>query len=173
MIATIRRKGELTIPAEALRAVHLEEGDEVDVEVIEDGIVLRRREGDDPDDRDPWYYGTPAWEEGLDRALAEADSGTGTIYESGEEFLAALEQWSKDADLRNKRRVQAPISRLDSSAADRIQGCGRDIGCRSPIGCHPTGAARKALPAPRRGLGVDLGRRWKGTLSGRFTEPSR
>jgi AbrB family looped-hinge helix DNA binding protein len=98
MTAIIGHKGELTIPPEVRHAAQLEEGDEVEFEVTGAGILVRRLEFED---RDPWYYGTPEWEEGLDRALAESEAGTGTIYESGEAFLAALRQWSKDADLRN------------------------------------------------------------------------
>jgi AbrB family looped-hinge helix DNA binding protein len=96
VIATIRRKGQLTIPAAVLRAVHLEEGDEVEVEVIEDGIVLRRREVEGQEG-DPWYYGTPEWEEGLTRALADADAGRTTHHGSDEAFLAALDERGKRA----------------------------------------------------------------------------
>ncbi len=99
MNATIRSNGELIIPSEIRLAAHLEEGDEVEFEVTAEGLLLRRLEFAD---RDPWYYDTPEWQAGVDRALAEADAGMGTYYDSGEEFLAALEQWSKDADVRNK-----------------------------------------------------------------------
>src|SRR5262249_17732207 len=98
MIATIRGDGQLTIPAEALRAVHLEEGDEVDVEVIDDGILLRRREVEDPDDRDPCYHGTPEWEKGLTRALEDADAGRVTSQGSTEEFFAELDRRPRRAD---------------------------------------------------------------------------
>src|SRR5262245_54662326 len=97
MIATSRRTGQLTIPAAVLRAVHLEEGDEVEVEVIEDGIVLRRREAVVQVEDDPWYYGTPEWEEGIMRALADADAGRITHHASDEEFYAALHERSKRA----------------------------------------------------------------------------
>jgi antitoxin PrlF len=95
MIATIRRKGQLTIPAEIRRAAELDEGDEVEFEVTEQGILLRRREDDLPD---PWYYGTPEWEAGIERALADAEAGRVTYYDSTEEFLAALDRRSTRAD---------------------------------------------------------------------------
>lgn len=41
---TIRNKGQLTIPFEARRAAHLEEGDVVEVEVVEDADMLTQRE---------------------------------------------------------------------------------------------------------------------------------
>jgi antitoxin PrlF len=96
MIATIGRNGEVIIPPEVRDAAHLDEGDQVEIEVTEDGVLLRLRLDDLPD---PWYYDTPEWEEGLRQALAEA--GTGTVYESGEEFLEALRQMSKNADVRD------------------------------------------------------------------------
>jgi antitoxin PrlF len=95
MIATIRRHGQLTIPAGVRRAAALDEGDEVEFEVTEQGILLRRVEFAD---RDPWYYGTPGWEEGLKRALAEVEAGQTTYHDSDEEFLAALHARSKRAD---------------------------------------------------------------------------
>ncbi len=95
MIATVGRNGEVTIPSEVRAAAHLDEGDEVEVELTEDGILLRLREDDLPD---PWYYGTPEWQEGIDRALADVEAGRMTYYDSTEEFLAALDRRSKRAD---------------------------------------------------------------------------
>ena len=96
MIATIRPNGELTIPLEVRRAAHLDEGDHVEFEVTEQGILLRRL---GTEDRDPPYYGTPEWEEGVDRALADAEAGKGMYYDSGEAFLEALRRLSKHADV--------------------------------------------------------------------------
>jgi antitoxin PrlF len=96
MIATIGRNGEITIPPEVREAAHLDEGDEVEIELTEDGILLRVREEDIPD---PAYYQSPEWLQGLDEAIAASEAGTGTIYKSGEEFLAALRQMSKNADV--------------------------------------------------------------------------
>lgn len=43
MSATIlRSKGQLTIPADVRQRANLEEGDPVEVEVVEGGILLRR-----------------------------------------------------------------------------------------------------------------------------------
>jgi antitoxin PrlF len=95
MIATIRRKGQLTIPAEVRRAAELDEGDEVEFEVTEQGILLRRVKFAD---RDPWYYGTPEWEEGLTRALEDAAADRVTSQGSTEEFFAELDRRSRRAD---------------------------------------------------------------------------
>jgi antitoxin PrlF len=95
MIATIGRNGEVIIPPEVRDAAHLDEGDEVEIEVTEDGVLLRLSVDDLPD---PWYYDTPEWEEGVKRALAEVDAGKTTFYGSDEEFLAALDRRSKDPE---------------------------------------------------------------------------
>jgi AbrB family looped-hinge helix DNA binding protein len=95
MIATIRRNGQLTIPAAVRRAAALDEGDEVEVEVTEQGILLRRVKSADPD---PWYYGTPEWEAGLTRALEDAAAGRVTSQDSTEEFFAELDRRPQRAD---------------------------------------------------------------------------
>lgn len=103
MLATIGRNGEVTLPAEVRAAAHLDEGDEVEVELTEDGILLRVREDEDEDDLpDPSYYESPEWQAGLKRALEDVEAGRTTFYASDEEFLAALDEWSKDADVRDK-----------------------------------------------------------------------
>ena len=37
----VRGKGQITIPSEIRKAAHLEEGDPVEVEIVEGGILLR------------------------------------------------------------------------------------------------------------------------------------
>lgn len=98
MIATIGRNGEVVIPPEVRDAAHLDEGDQVEIEVTEEGVLLRLRLDDLPD---PWYYDTPEWDAGVKQALAESEAGTGIVYESGEELLQALRQMSKNADVRD------------------------------------------------------------------------
>lgn len=92
MIATIGRNGEVILPSEVRDAAHLDEGDQVEIEVTEDGILLRSYVDDLPD---PWYYGTAEWEEGLERALADVEAGRTTFHGSDEEFFAALDSRSK------------------------------------------------------------------------------
>lgn len=96
MLATIGRNGEVTLPAEVRAAAHLDEGDEVEVELTEDGILLRVRDEDDLPD--PSYYDSPEWEEGVKRALEDVEAGRMTYHDSNEEFLAALAKRSKRAN---------------------------------------------------------------------------
>jgi AbrB family looped-hinge helix DNA binding protein len=89
------RNGEVAIPPEVRTAANLNEGDEVEVELTEDGILLRLVEDDQPD---PWYYGTPEWEAGLTRAIEDAEAGRVTSQGSTEEFFAELDRRSHRAD---------------------------------------------------------------------------
>lgn len=86
--ATVRAKGALTVPAPIRKATHLEEGDQVEIEVIEEGILLRPLKVIDA--TQAWYW-TPEWQAGERQAMAEAAAGLGTVYETEEEFFAALE----------------------------------------------------------------------------------
>ncbi len=89
MDAVIRGKGALTIPAEVRRAVHLEEGDLVEVEIVEEGILLRPRKVIDA--TQAWFW-TRAWQDSIRRSVEQVEAGEGERFESGEEFLAALEE---------------------------------------------------------------------------------
>jgi AbrB family looped-hinge helix DNA binding protein len=47
--ARIRERGQVTIPAEIRRQAHLEEGSLVELEIVDDGVLLRPRMIVDPD----------------------------------------------------------------------------------------------------------------------------
>ena len=85
-ITTVRRNGHVTIPAEIRRAAHLEEGDELEIEIVEDGLFIRRHEAD----RDPPYYWTPEWDAKIQEALDAVTAGETVYYDTDEEFLASL-----------------------------------------------------------------------------------
>jgi AbrB family looped-hinge helix DNA binding protein len=86
LITTLRRKGYLTIPAEIRRAAKLEEGDELEIEIVDDGLFIRRHDVD----RDPPYYGTPEWDAKVKEALDAVEAGETVYYDSDEEFLASF-----------------------------------------------------------------------------------
>lgn len=83
----LRSKGQITIPADIRKAVHLEEGDPVEVEVVADGILLRPQKVIDA--TQAWFW-TAAWQQGEREAAEELARGEGDRHESGEELLAAL-----------------------------------------------------------------------------------
>ena len=78
------------LPKRLREAVSLSEGDELDVEVRSEGILLRPRRRWDPDQ---WWYCTDEWQDG-ERQIAEdhAAGRQGPVFTSGEEFLAALRE---------------------------------------------------------------------------------
>ena len=86
-MATIRNKGQVTIPAHIRKAAHLEEGDPVEFELVAEGILLRP--GKVIDATQAWFW-TPEWQAGERRADEALAAGRVERFESGEEFLAAL-----------------------------------------------------------------------------------
>jgi len=58
-VATIRNKGQVTIPAHIRKAAHLEEGDPVEFELVAEGILLRP--GKVIDATQAWFW-TPEWQ---------------------------------------------------------------------------------------------------------------
>jgi len=84
---TIRMKGQVTIPAEIRKAAHLEEGDPVEVEVVEDGILLRPQKIIDA--TQAWFW-TPAWQESVRRSVEQLNADRGETFADSESFLTAL-----------------------------------------------------------------------------------
>ncbi|MFL5945827.1 MAG: AbrB/MazE/SpoVT family DNA-binding domain-containing protein [Gaiellaceae bacterium] len=85
----IRNKGQVTIPAEVRRAVQLEEGDPIEVEVVEDGILLRPQKVIDA--AQAWFW-SRAWQERVARSVEQIEAGEGERFETDEDFLAALDE---------------------------------------------------------------------------------
>jgi AbrB family looped-hinge helix DNA binding protein len=83
----VRSKGQLTVPREVREAVHLEEGDPVEFEIVPDGILLRPMKVIDASQA--WFW-TPSWQKGEEVASADIRSGRTTVHASNEDFLAAL-----------------------------------------------------------------------------------
>lgn len=88
----LRARGQITIPRAIRTALRLEENDPLEIEVTDDGILLRPCKLIDASQA--WFW-TPEWQEGERQASAELAAGLGTVYESGEEFLAALDAYAE------------------------------------------------------------------------------
>jgi AbrB family looped-hinge helix DNA binding protein len=88
--AQLRGKSQLTLPAEVRRALHIEEGDEVTFTVQEDGNVALRGMTTIPADQ-KWFW-TEEWQEGEREATRARAAGETTVYESGEAFLARMDE---------------------------------------------------------------------------------
>jgi antitoxin PrlF len=91
----IRSKGQLTIPADIRNAAHLEEGDPIEVEMVDEGILLRPRKIIDA--TQAWFWSS-AWQ--AREAEAEADLAAGHFdrFDSDEELLAAFSMRMKPLD---------------------------------------------------------------------------
>jgi AbrB family looped-hinge helix DNA binding protein len=85
--APIDQDGQMQLPADARAALHVTPGSTVEVEVLADGVVLLRG----PDPAQAWYW-TQEWQSGEREADAELQAGRGSVYKSGAEFLASLEE---------------------------------------------------------------------------------
>jgi antitoxin PrlF len=85
----IRNKGQVTIPADVRRALHLEEGDPVEVEVVEAGILLKPQKVIDA--TQAWFWSS-GWQERIGRSVEQVEAGEGERFETDEEFLAALDE---------------------------------------------------------------------------------
>ena len=97
---TRRAKGQLTLPEEIRAAARLEEGDLLETEITEDGILLRPQKVIDA--TQAWFW-TPQWQQGEREADADLAAGRGETFNSGEDFLDALRGRAKPAARRHKR----------------------------------------------------------------------
>jgi len=79
----------LTLPDEISRAARLEEGDLLDAEVTDEGILLRPKKVIDA--TQAWFW-TPEWQAGEREADVELAAGAGDTFSSGDEYLTALER---------------------------------------------------------------------------------
>lgn len=94
-VTTVRAKGQVTIPAEVRQAARLEEGDPVEVEIVEGGVLLRPMKLIDA--AQAWFW-TPEWQAGERQADAEIAAGLGIRFDSDEEMLAFLDARMKPLD---------------------------------------------------------------------------
>jgi AbrB family looped-hinge helix DNA binding protein len=83
----VRGKGQITIPSEIRKAAHLEEGDPVEVEIVEGGILLRPLKVIDA--TQAWFW-QPEWQAGEREAAADLAAGRSRVFESSDALLASL-----------------------------------------------------------------------------------
>jgi AbrB family looped-hinge helix DNA binding protein len=88
-ISIVRSKGQITLPREVREAAHLEEGDPVEVVVVDEGILLRPKKV--IDSTQAWFW-TPSWQGGEAEAEADIAAGRVSIFKSDDEFLASLNE---------------------------------------------------------------------------------
>ncbi len=86
--ARVRRKGQVTIPTGIREAARLEEGDPIEFEITEDGILMRPQKVIDA--TQAWFW-TPEWQAGEREADEEYARGEGKVYMDEKSFQAALD----------------------------------------------------------------------------------
>jgi AbrB family looped-hinge helix DNA binding protein len=84
---TLRAKGQLTLPEEIRAAARLEEGDLLDAEITDEGILLRPQKVIDA--TQAWFW-TKEWQEGEREADTDLAGDRLEVFGSGEELLTAL-----------------------------------------------------------------------------------
>ena len=89
---TLRAKGQLTLPEKIRTAAHLEEGDLLDAEITDEGILLRPRKV--IDSTQAWFW-TPSWQAGERAADADRDAARVETFESGDSLVEGLRSIAK------------------------------------------------------------------------------
>lgn len=93
MTTTRLHEGRIPIPEHIREAVHLDEGDEVEIRLTDEGILLRPVH--EPDLDLSWFE-TPEGKARRQKAVDAVRSGEPWVFDSGEEFVATLERLAAD-----------------------------------------------------------------------------
>lgn len=94
---TLRAKGQLTLPEEIRTAAHLEEGDLLDAEITDEGILLRPRKV--IDSTQAWFW-TSTWQAGEREADADRVAGRMETFDSGDSLIEGLRSIAKPSKRR-------------------------------------------------------------------------
>lgn len=94
---TVRAKGQITLPPAVRAALYVNEGDQLEFAVDENGEVTVRGMRLIPADQ-AWYW-TPEWQAKEREADADIAAGGGTVYHSETEFLESLRERTPDPAL--------------------------------------------------------------------------
>jgi AbrB family looped-hinge helix DNA binding protein len=87
---TLRNKGQVTLPAEVREALHVDEGDELEFEVTEPGVVVVRGLKMIPAAQ-AWFW-TESWQAGERQATDEIATGQLTgVYKNVDDMFGDLE----------------------------------------------------------------------------------
>lgn len=88
-LAVLRRKNQLTLPAEVSKAAHLEEGDPIEVRIVRGGILLKPKKLVDAEQS--WFWSSK-WQEGERRASEDIARGRLERFESDGDFLDSFDK---------------------------------------------------------------------------------
>ena len=85
--AVLRAKGQVTLPSEIRKALHIDEGDDISFEVTDDGVRMRGLKSIRADQA--WFW-TPEWQAKEREADEEIAAGRVTRYMNDDEFFDSL-----------------------------------------------------------------------------------
>lgn len=86
---TLRRKGQLTLPADVRAALHIDDGDEVEFEIVEPGVVIMRGLKMIPADQ-AWFW-SESWQAGEREASTDVARGRTTVHKTAEDMFNHLD----------------------------------------------------------------------------------
>jgi AbrB family looped-hinge helix DNA binding protein len=86
--ATLRSRGQLTLPPDVRQVLHVKDGDEIEFTVEADGTVVLRGLTMIPADQ-AWFW-SATWQEGEREASEDIAAGRGELSESSDAFLKSL-----------------------------------------------------------------------------------
>ena len=99
-LTTLLAKGQLTLPEEIRTAAHLEEGDLLDAEITDDGILLRPRKV--IDSTQAWFW-TSTWQAGEREADADQAAGRVETFDTADSLIEGLRSIAKPVKRRRTR----------------------------------------------------------------------
>ncbi len=85
--ATLRGKGQLTLPSEVRAALRIDDGDDVEFEVIEGGVVMRGLKTIPADQA--WFWAED-WQAGEREATDDIRAGRTQSFESHDDMFRTL-----------------------------------------------------------------------------------
>jgi len=85
--AVLRAKGQVTLPSEIRKALHIDEGDDISFEVTDDGVRMRGLKSIRADQA--WFW-TPEWQAKEREADEDIAAGRVTRYMNDDEFFDSL-----------------------------------------------------------------------------------
>ncbi len=85
----VRKRGQLTLPAKLRKTFHIDEGDIVEAEVTEEGILIRPKKL--VDSSQAWFW-SAKWQHGEKEAEEDIKKGHVKTYKSIDEMLKDLKR---------------------------------------------------------------------------------
>lgn len=86
--ATLRSRGQVTLPSDVREALHIDDGDEIEFDLTPDGVIIRGMKMIPAEQA--WFW-TESWQQGEREASDDIVAGRGESFDSSEAFLKSLD----------------------------------------------------------------------------------